>query len=92
MPCRRARPPRSYGFADRGVLAPGYLADINVIDFDALSIPGPEVVHDLPAGGRRLVQRAKGYGCTVKRGQIVLEDDQATGERPGVLVRGAQQL
>ena len=48
------------------------------------------MVYDLPAGGRRLIQRARGYGATVKRGVVVREDDEATGERPGVLLRGAQ--
>jgi N-acyl-D-amino-acid deacylase len=79
-----------YGFDDRGLLAPGYLADLNVIDLDALAVDAPTVVYDLPAGGRRLVQRARGYGATVKRGVVVREDDQSTGERPGVLLRGAQ--
>jgi N-acyl-D-aspartate/D-glutamate deacylase len=48
------------------------------------------MVYDLPAGGRRLVQRARGYGATVKRGVVVREDDESTGERPGLLLRGAQ--
>ncbi len=79
-----------YGFDDRGLLAPGYLADVNVIDFDALACEAPTMVYDLPAGGRRLVQRARGYVATVKRGVVVREDDEATGEHPGVLLRGAQ--
>jgi N-acyl-D-amino-acid deacylase len=79
-----------YGFDDRGLLAPGYLADLNVIDLDTLAIDAPTMVYDLPAGGRRLVQRARGYGATVKRGVVVREDDESTGERPGVLLRGAQ--
>ncbi|HEY8544718.1 MAG TPA: amidohydrolase family protein [Acidimicrobiales bacterium] len=79
-----------YGFDDRGLLAPGHLADVNVIDFDALSIAAPEMVYDLPAGGRRLVQRATGYVATVKRGVVVREHDEATGERPGRLLRGPQ--
>jgi N-acyl-D-aspartate/D-glutamate deacylase len=79
-----------YGFDDRGVLAPGYLADINVIDLDALAIEAPEMVYDLPAGGRRMIQRARGYSATVKRGAVVREDDEATGERPGRLLRGPQ--
>jgi N-acyl-D-aspartate/D-glutamate deacylase len=79
-----------YGFDDRGLLAPGYLADLNVIDLDGLAIDAPTMVYDLPAGGRRLVQRARGYGATVKRGVVVREDDESTGERPGVLLRGAQ--
>jgi len=79
-----------YGFDDRGVLAPGYLADVNVIDFDTLAIDAPEMVYDLPAGGRRMIQRARGYAATVKRGVVVREDDEATGERPGRLLRGPQ--
>ncbi len=81
-----------YGFDDRGVLAPGYLADVNVIDFDALALEAPEMVYDLPAGGRRMIQRARGYAATVKRGVVVREDDEATGERPGRLLRGPQPL
>lgn len=79
-----------YGFDDRGLLAPGYLADVNVIDFDGLAIAAPEMVHDLPAGGRRLAQRARGYDATIKRGVVVREHDEATGERPGRLLRGPQ--
>jgi N-acyl-D-aspartate/D-glutamate deacylase len=79
-----------YGFDDRGLLAPGYLADVNVIDLDALAIDAPEIVYDLPAGGRRLVQRARGYAATVKRGEVVREGGKATGARPGRLLRGAQ--
>jgi N-acyl-D-amino-acid deacylase len=79
-----------YGFDDRGLLAPGYLADVNVIDFDALAIDAPEMIYDLPAGGRRLVQRARGYATTVKRGVVVRERDESTGERPGRLLRGPQ--
>ena len=77
-----------YGFDDRGLLAPGYLADVNVIDFEALTLDPPEMVYDLPAGGRRLIQRAHGYVATVKSGVVVREDDEATGERPGRLLRG----
>jgi N-acyl-D-aspartate/D-glutamate deacylase len=79
-----------YGFDDRGLLAPGYLADVNVIDLDALAIEAPEIVYDLPAGGRRLIQRARGYAATVKRGVVVRENGEATGARPGRLLRGAQ--
>ncbi len=79
-----------YGFDDRGVLSPGYLADVNVIDLDALTVPAPEMVYDLPAGGRRLIQRASGYAATVKRGVVVREHDEATGELPGRLLRGPQ--
>jgi N-acyl-D-aspartate/D-glutamate deacylase len=79
-----------YGFDDRGLLAPGYLADVNVIDLDALALEPPQVVYDLPAGGRRLIQRARGYVATIKRGVVVREHDQPTGERPGRLLRGPQ--
>jgi N-acyl-D-aspartate/D-glutamate deacylase len=74
------------------VLAPGYLADVNVIDFDALAIEAPEIVYDLPAGGRRVIQRSRGYAATVKRGVVVRQDDESTGERPGRLLRGPQPL
>lgn len=79
-----------YGFDDRGLLAPGYLADVNVIDLDELALVAPEMVYDLPAGGRRLVQRARGYAATIKRGTVVRRDDEPTGERPGRLLRGPQ--
>jgi N-acyl-D-aspartate/D-glutamate deacylase len=84
------RTARLYGFEDRGVVAPGYLADLNVIDFDEINLITPELVYDLPAGGRRLVQRAHGYVATVKSGAVTYADGVATGERPGRLVRGAQ--
>jgi N-acyl-D-aspartate/D-glutamate deacylase len=79
-----------YGLDDRGLLAPGYLADVNVLDYEGLNIEAPEMVYDLPAGGRRLIQRATGYVATVKRGVVVRENDAATGERPGQLIRGPQ--
>ena len=79
-----------YGFDDRGVVAPGYRADLNVIDLDGLRIAPPAMVHDLPAGGRRLIQRASGYGATVVAGVPVAIDDEPTGDRPGGLLRGAQ--
>jgi len=76
-----------YGFTDRGTVAPGYLADLNVIDYEGLALDAPEMAYDLPAGGKRLIQRAKGYGATVKSGVVVRQDDQPTGERPGGLIR-----
>ena len=78
-----------YGLRDRGLLAPGMKADVNVIDLDALALSPPEMVYDLPAGGRRLVQRARGYRATIKSGATVFEDGVATGALPGRLVRGA---
>jgi N-acyl-D-amino-acid deacylase len=79
-----------YGFNDRGLLAPGYLADVNVMDHAALALEPPEMVYDLPASGKRLIQRAHGYLATVKAGVVVRENDQSTGQRPGRLLRGPQ--
>ena len=76
-----------FGLTDRGVLAPGMRADINVIDLDALAIGVPEMLHDLPAGGKRLVQRARGYRATIVSGEVVSIDGQLTTARPGRLVR-----
>jgi N-acyl-D-aspartate/D-glutamate deacylase len=81
---------RTVGLLDRGVLAPGMRADVNVIDFDRLAIARPEMHHDLPAGGRRVLQRATGYRHTVVAGVETYADGEATGELPGRLVRGAQ--
>src|SRR6185503_2415268 len=81
---------RLYGLHDRGVLAPRMLADANVIDLDRLALAAPEMIYDLPARGRRLVQRARGYEATVKRGVVTYEDGTATGALPGQLVRGPQ--
>jgi N-acyl-D-aspartate/D-glutamate deacylase len=78
----------TYGLADRGLLAPGMKADLNVIDFDVLGLGRPRVVHDLPAGGKRLIQRARGYSHTFVSGVEILRDDELTGELPGQLVRG----
>jgi N-acyl-D-amino-acid deacylase len=77
-----------YGMHDRGVLAPGYLADVNVIDYAGLQSLPPERVTDLPAGGRRLIQRARGYVGTWKRGVRIVDHDAPTGALPGQLVRG----
>ncbi|MEZ5587882.1 MAG: amidohydrolase family protein [Sedimenticolaceae bacterium] len=81
---------RAVGLLDRGVIAPGYKADVNVIDLDHLHLYAPEVVHDLPTGGRRLVQRADGYSATIVSGQITRRDGFATDCLPGRLVRGQQ--
>jgi N-acyl-D-amino-acid deacylase len=81
---------RLYGFLDRGTLEPGMLADVNVIDLDRLALVAPEMIYDLPAHGRRLVQRARGYRTTVKRGTVTWENGEAVGALPGRLVRGPQ--
>jgi N-acyl-D-aspartate/D-glutamate deacylase len=81
-----------YGLDDRGLLAPGWLADVNVIDLDALHVRAPHVAFDLPARGRRLIQKAEGYRHTVKRGQEIFRDGEPTGALPGRLLRGAQSL
>jgi N-acyl-D-aspartate/D-glutamate deacylase len=82
---------RAYGLNDRGRLERGMLADLNVIDFEAMRLYRPEAVNDLPAGGRRLVQRADGYRYTVKSGQVTFEDGDFTGALPGGLVRGGRE-
>jgi N-acyl-D-aspartate/D-glutamate deacylase len=82
---------RAVGLHDRGRLAPGYKGDLNLIDYDALTLHAPEVVYDLPAGGRRLMQRADGYVATVVSGEVVYERGEHTGALPGKLVRGTQR-
>ena len=84
------RTAKQVGWLDRGVLAPGNLGDVNVIDLERLAAHPPHIVRDLPAGGRRLVQSASGYVRTVKRGVVTFADGESTGELPGVLVRGAR--
>jgi N-acyl-D-aspartate/D-glutamate deacylase len=79
-----------YGLGDRGRLQPGLVGDINVIDADRIGLHRPELVHDLPGGARRLVQRAEGYEYTIKSGQVTFDHGQGTGARPGVLLRGAR--
>ncbi|GAP35779.1 N-acyl-D-amino-acid deacylase family protein [Piscinibacter sakaiensis] len=79
-----------YGLHDRGRLAPGCLADVNIIDYGRLRLPPPKVAFDLPAGGRRLVQGAEGYVATLKRGQVIMQGGEPTGALPGTLVRGPQ--
>ena len=75
------------GLWDRGRIAPGLKADLNVIDFDRLTLDAPRMVRDLPAGGKRFLQNATGYRATVLSGAVTLENDRLTGERPGRLVR-----
>lgn len=77
-----------YGLQDRGVIKPGYKADVNIIDPQALTLYSPEMVFDLPAGGRRLIQRADGYVATIVAGKPIFERGEATGDLPGKLLRG----
>lgn len=81
---------RAVGLEDRGVLAPGYLADVNVIEFERLRLKAPHMVYDLPTGARRLMQEADGYVATIKTGQVIFRNGQPTGALPGRLVRGRQ--
>ncbi|KPF66327.1 amidohydrolase [alpha proteobacterium AAP81b] len=82
---------RLYGMHDRGVLAPGMLADVNIIDMGALKLGKPWMAFDLPAGGKRLLQKAEGYRVTIKSGVVTFRDGVMTGALPGGLVRGPQQ-
>ena len=79
-----------YGLRDRGIIAPGYKADFNLIDYDSLKLEPPEMVYDLPAGGKRLVQKAQGYRMTINAGAVTFENGEATGALPGRLLRGAK--
>jgi N-acyl-D-aspartate/D-glutamate deacylase len=82
-----ARPASVYGFDDRGTIERGKRADLNLIDLEAMRLHPPEMVNDLPAGGRRLIQRVDGYRATVVAGEVTFEEGEATGARPGRLVR-----
>lgn len=81
---------RLYGLGDRGTIEPGKVGDLNVIDYENLHLEPPYVTADLPAGGRRIVQRANGYVATVKSGVVTFADGKDTGARPGALLRGAR--
>ena len=83
-------PARAIGLGDRGRLEAGRKADINLIDYDRLHVRAPHPVHNLPGGGRRLVQQAEGYRATIVSGEITYRDGEATGRLPGRLVRGAR--
>ncbi len=82
------QPAELYSLLDRGLIAPGMKADVNVIDVDRLKLMTPHIVHDLPAGGRRFLQNAEGICATVCSGRLIYENGEATGELPGRLVRG----
>ncbi len=79
-----------FGFADRGVLKTGLRADLNIIDYNRLTLRAPHLVADLPAGGTRYLQDAEGYAYTIVAGEITRRDDQFTGARPGRLVRSTE--
>jgi N-acyl-D-amino-acid deacylase len=79
-----------YGLSDRGLLAPGYVADINVIDFEAVKLGKPWLAFDLPAGGKRLLQKADGYIATIKSGHVTFRNGEYQGVHPGKLIRGPQ--
>jgi N-acyl-D-aspartate/D-glutamate deacylase len=81
---------RLYGLGDRGTVTPGLRADLNVIDFDGLALRSPRLAHDLPAGGRRLLQEAEGYVATIVAGEVTRRHGVPTGARPGRLIRGAR--
>jgi len=81
---------RLYGLGDRGTIEPGMVGDLNVIDYQKLQLEAPYVTADLPAGGRRILQRATGYVVTAKSGVVTFADGKDTGARPGVLLRGAR--
>ena len=80
----------TFGLFDRGEIKAGMLADINIIDFDKLNVSHPTMIHDLPLGGRRLVQDATGYIATIKNGKVVSVNGHANGVLPGKLIRGKQ--
>jgi len=75
------------GLSDRGRVAPGLRADLNVIDLDTVSERMPEFVHDFPGGAGRFIQRARGYRATLCNGEVILRDDEHTGRRGGQVLR-----
>ncbi len=79
-----------YGLGDRGRIEAGLRADVNVIDFDGLTLHAPRMAHDLPAGGRRLLQDVDGYLHTIKSGEVTFTDGEATGARPGLVLRSGR--
>jgi N-acyl-D-aspartate/D-glutamate deacylase len=85
-----SQPAKAWGLRDRGVLRPGYAADITIFDPDTVAPLMPEIVHDLPAGKRRLDQRAQGYAATIVNGKIFTRDGKVTDTRAGRLLRAGQ--
>ena len=84
------QPAELYSLEDRGLIAEGMKADVNIIDYDALQLRQPHIVHDLPAGGKRFVQDADGIEATIVSGEIIYRWGNATGALPGKLIRGRQ--
>ena len=82
------QPAELYSMLDRGLIEPGMKADLNVIDFEALKLEPPHVVHDLPAGGMRFLQIARGIEATIVSGAVIYEQGRSTGVLPGKLIRG----
>jgi N-acyl-D-aspartate/D-glutamate deacylase len=80
------------GLYDRGIIAPGYRADINLIDIERIAVGRPEMVRDLPNGGARIGQQASGYVATLVAGEVTYRDGAPTGALPGRLIRGAQGI
>jgi N-acyl-D-aspartate/D-glutamate deacylase len=85
-----SEPAKLVGMHDRGLVAEGRIADINLIDADELRLHAPRVRYDLPAGGRRLTQGASGYRMTMKRGVVIYRDGEPTGALPGRVVRSGE--
>jgi len=85
-----SEPAALYGLGDRGRIETGLRADLNVIDHGSMRIELPEMLHDLPAAGRRLMQRARGYVATLCAGEVTIREDTATSARPGRLIRGSR--
>jgi N-acyl-D-amino-acid deacylase len=81
-----------YGLDDRGLLSAGYLADVNVIDMAAVRLGKPWLAFDLPAGGKRLLQKADGYVATIKSGQVTFRHGVMQGPVPGGVIRGPQRV
>ena len=81
----------AFGMFDRGYLKEGLIADINIIDFNSLKLHRPEAIFDLPAGGRRLVQRPEGYEMTIKAGEVIFDNGTHTGALPGKLIRRSNE-
>ena len=87
-----SEPAALYSLDDRGVIAPGYKADINVIDPEALHLPAPYMAYDLPTRGKRMLQKVDGFRYTIVGGEVIVKDGVMTDALPGRLVRGPQKV